>query len=444
MTASISKNVTPKHLLKFALPTIISIVLMSLFGTIDGIFVSRLIDHKAFSAVGIVFPFVSFTMAIGFMLGVGGNALIAKKLGQGKEKEAQENFTLITLVAFGIAIVIAVLGMMLPGFLINVLGANEEIAHLVLEYLRPLLYFLPLVVLSMIFQQFFITIGKAHIITITTFAGGLISAGSNYFLIYVMQMGLRGAAISTSVGLSLSAIVGIVYFIFNRSGSLYFVKPKFDIYAIGRSCINGASEMVAMLSISITAIVMNNRVIEMQGHEAVAAIGIAFAGMGIITSIFIGYSSGIAPIISFNYGKGDTDNLKKIYSYSLRLLGVISTLCIVVAWLLTNPIINLYGVPVGTTLREMSFNGFRIFTAGYIFMAYNTFASMMFTAFNNGKLSTLLSFCRTLVFIIALVLVLPEIFGLNGVWIAVPLAEILAIMMTIYFLKRMKRVYQYA
>lgn len=444
METSISKDVTKGYLIKFALPTMLSMVIMSLFGIVDGIFVSRLIDHSAFAAVNIAFPFFAFAMAIGFMLGVGGNALIAKKLGEGKDREAKENFTLITLVVLGVAVVLTLLGFLFPGLLLNILGADESMSPLVLQYLQPFLIFLPTVMLSMVFQQFFITVGKAHIITITATAGGLISAGSNYFLIYVLDMGLTGAAVSTSIGASLSAFAGIFYFTFKRSGSLYFVVPKIDLYAIARSAINGASEMVTMLAVSITTVFINNILMQMQGFESVAAIGIAFAGMGIMTAVFVGYSSGIAPIISYNYGKGDTDNLKKVYKYSLRLLGIMGAVSVGLAWLLTAPILWVYDVPAGTAIHDMALVSFRIFTAGYIFMAYNAFASMMFTALNNGKISSLLSFSRTLVFVLVSVSVLPEIFGLEGVWITIPFAEFLGIIMTVLFFKKMKGKYKYA
>ncbi|MCL2397190.1 MAG: MATE family efflux transporter [Defluviitaleaceae bacterium] len=444
METSISKKATWGYLLKFSLPTIISMLLMSTFGIVDGIFVARLIDPIALSAVGIVFPFFAFVMAIGFMLGVGGNALVAKKIGAGLETEARVNFSLIALTAFILSVLVAVVGIAFPSFILNILGANDFVYDMALEYMMPLLYFLPAIILGMAFQQFLITEGKAHIITITTVASGLTSAGLNYVFIYLMDMGLRGAAIATSIGFTLPAIIGLLYFTFKRSGNLYFVKPKFEIRVLGRACINGASEMVTMLATSITSVLMNNILMRLQGPEAVAAAGIMFAAMGIFTALFVGFSSGIAPIISYNYGKGDTENLKRVYINSLWLIGIISTLSIGLAWLLTNPIISVYDVPVGTAIYDMAFVGTRILAAGFVFMGFNTFSSMWFTALNNGLVSSVLSFFRTLVFVVIAFLILPEIFGLNGAWVAMPAAELLGIGLTIFFFKKMKRKYNYA
>jgi len=442
---SISKIPTLGHLLKFALPTIFSVLIMSTFGIVDGIFVSRLIDPIALSAVGIVFPFLAFVMAIGFMLGVGGNAMIAKKIGARHEKEARENFSLIVLTAFIASLAISAIGIFFPTFVLNILGANEIVYYMALEYMLPLLYFMPAIVLGMVFQQFLITVGKAHYSAITAFFGGLTSAGLNYVFIYLMDMGLSGAALATSIGYTLPAVVGLVYFTFKRSGSLYFVRPKFDIRALGRTCINGASEMVTMLAASITTVLMNNILMDLDAEGmAVAAAAIMFAGMGIFSALFVGYSSGVAPIISYNYGKGDTDNLKKSYSNSLRLISILSVVSVGLAFLSTDLLISIYDIPVYTPIHSMASTGFMFLAGGFIFMGFNSFASMFFTALNNGVVSSILSLFRTLIFVAAAFMILPGIFGLNGAWAAMPAAEVLGIIMTVVFFKKMKKVYSYA
>ncbi|MCL2841548.1 MAG: MATE family efflux transporter [Defluviitaleaceae bacterium] len=441
---SIAKIPTWTHLLKFSLPTIMSILIMSTFGIVDGIFVSRLIDPNALAPVSIVFPFLGFVMAIGFMLGVGGNALIAKKIGEGKAQEAKENFSLITLISFLLATSIAAIGIIFPDFILSILGTDEYIHQMALSYMLPLLYFLPLIVLGMVFQQFLITAGKAHYSAITAFLGGSTSAGLNFLFIYVMDMGLQGAAFATSIGYSLSAIVGLTFFIFNRKGSLHFVRPRLDLHALGRTCINGASEMVTMISISITSILMNNILLDLEGHEAVAAAGIMFAGMGIFSSLFIGYASGVMPIISYNFGKNDTDNLKKVYVNSLRLIGVISVISVVLAVLSVDVLISIYDVPIDTPIHNMARTGFLFIAASFILMSFNAFSSMFFTALNNGIVSSVLSFFRTLIFISIAFLTLPHFFGLYGVWAAIPTAEVLGIIMTIFFFWKMKKVYKYA
>ncbi|MCL2573564.1 MAG: MATE family efflux transporter [Defluviitaleaceae bacterium] len=443
---SISKKPTWNHLLKFALPTILSMLIMSTFGIVDGIFVSRLIDPIALSVVSLVFPFMSFVMAFGFMMGVGGNALVAKKIGEGREKEGRENFSLITLVSFVVSLALTLIGILFPDFILGILGVDAFAREMSLAYLQPMLWFLPTAVLGMIFQQFLITAGKAHYSAIMSLVGGLTSAGLNYVFIYILDMGLSGAALATSIGFTLPFVVGFIYFIFNRNGKVYLVCPKWDFKALGRASVNGASEMVTMLATSIVAVLMNNILMDLEGggHMAVAAAAIMFGGMGIFSALFVGYSSGVAPIISYNYGKGDTSNLKKTYSNSLRLIGILSAASIVMAILSADLLISIYDIPAGTPMHDMARTGLMFLASGFIFMGFNSFASMFFTALNNGVVSSILSLFRTLIFISIAFLTLPAIFGLNGAWAAIPVAEVLGIVMTILFFKLMKKKYKYA
>ncbi|MCL2855725.1 MAG: MATE family efflux transporter [Defluviitaleaceae bacterium] len=441
---NITKTPTKAHLLKFSLPTILSMLIMSTFGIVDGIFVSRWIDQGALAAVSLVFPFLGFVMAIGFMLGVGGNAMVAKKIGEGKEVEGRQNFSLISLAALIVSAALALIGIFAPDFVMGILGVDAYLRSMALEYMMPLVYFLPFIVLGMVFQQFLITAGKAHYSAITALVGGLTSAGLNFLFIYIMDMGLQGAATATSIGYTLPALVGLIFFTFNRKGNLHFVMPKFDIRALVRTCINGASEMVTMLSTSIVVVIMNNVLMEVADFMAVAAASVMFAGMGIFSSLFIGYSSGVAPITSYNFGKGDTDNLKLSYKNNLIIIGALSVVATGLAFLLVNPLIGVYGFEVGTPIHEMARTGFMFIAVSFVLMAYNSFGTMFFTALNNGVVSSLLSLFRTLVFPTLAFLVLPNIWGLNGVWAAMPVAELLGITLTIGFFKVMKKRYNYA
>ena len=443
---NIAKKPTWTHLLKFTIPTILSILAMNTLGIVDGIFVSRLIDPIALSAVNIVFPFMSFVQAFGFMLGVGGNALVSKKIGEGREKEGRENFSLITLVALIGATIIAISAIFFPDFILNILGADNYIRPMATAYMRPMLYFLPAAVLGMVFQQFLITAGKAHYSAVMSFVGGGLSAGLNYILIYFLDMGISGAAIASGIGWILPAIVGFIYFTFKRNGIIYFVRPKLSLSALGRSCINGASEMVTMLSVSITTILMNNVLMNLDngGAMAVGASAIMFGVMQIFAALFIGYSSGVMPIISYNYGKGDIDNLKKSYSNSLRLIGILSVIATVLAFLTVDLTISIYGIPAGTPTHDMARTGLMFLAGGFIFMGFNSFGSMFFTALNNGLVSSVIALFNTLIFVIIALFTLPMLFGLTGAWVATPAAEFLSILMTITFFKVMKKKYGYA
>jgi Na+-driven multidrug efflux pump len=372
--------------------------------------------------------------------------LVAKKIGEGREKEGRENFSLIALVAFIVCSVLTIFGMLFPDFILNILGVDAYIRAMALAYLQPMLWFSSIVILGMIFQQFLITVGKAHYSTIMAVVGGLSSAGLNYVFIYLLDMGLRGAALATNIGFSMTFIVGLAYFTFKRSGTVYLVRPKWDYRALGRSAVNGASEMVTMLATTVTTVLMNNILMELDGGGpmAVGSAAIMFGGMGIFAALFIGYSSGVAPIISYNYGKGDKENLKQSYSNSLRLIGILSVISLGLAFMFTDLLISVYDIPVGTPMHVMAQTGLRFLASGFIFMGFNTFASMFFTALNNGVVSSILSLFRTLIFMAIAVLTLPAIFGLNGAWAAMPVAELLGIFMTVILFKMMKKRYSYA
>jgi len=441
---SITLTPTWKNLMKFAFPTILSTIIMSTFGVVDGIFVSRLIEPIALAATSVVFPFLGFALAIGLMLGVGGNALIAKKIGEGKDIEARQNFSLISLVGFITSVIIVAVGIIFPDLILDILGVDDFIRPMAHDYLRPLLWFLPVAILGMMFQQFFITVGKAHYGAITALIGGLVSAGLNYVFIRILDMGILGAALATSIGFTLPAILGIVYFSIARRGRLYFVFPKLDFRALGRTCVNGASEMLGMLAVSITTVLMNNVLLDLGGAEAQAAAAVMFTGMGIFTSLFMGYASGVAPIISYNYGKNDTDNLKRAYKNSLFIIGILSVLGVLMAIPSTNLLISIFDIPKGTNMHDMASTAFRFIVASFVFMGFNTFGSMFFTALNNGIVSSIISLMRTLVFVFVAFLTLPVIFGLTGAWAAFPAAEVMAIFVTVFFFVKMKKKYGYA
>ena len=440
----IAKTPTWRHLLIFAFPTIMSMILMNTFGMVDGIFVSRLISPIALAPVSVVFPALSFIMAIGMLLGVGGNAMIAKKIGGGRVEEGRQNFSLITLVGVIVSIIVMVFGLTSPDLVLDILGPDDFIRDMAFDYLQPLLWFLPTTVLGMRFQQFLITVGKAHYGAITAAIGGLLSAGLNFLFIRTLDMGIQGAALATSIGYTLPAILGLIYFTFARKGSLYFVKPRFDIRVLGRTCINGASEMITMLSVSFITVLMNNILINLGGAQAQAAAGVMFAGMGIFSALFVGYSAGVAPIISYNYGKGDKGNLKKAYSNSLRLIGILSVAAMVLAFFSTGLLLRVYDIPAGVPIHGMATTGFRFIIGGFIFMGFNSFASMFFTALNNGVVSSILSLFRTLIFSVIAFMTLPALFDLTGAWLAVPSAEVLGIIITIAFFAAMKKRYGYA
>jgi len=440
---TLDQDITTPWLLKFAAPTILSTVIMSAFGMIDGVFAARLIAPEALAAVGIVWPFLAFVMAVAFMLSIGGSALVGKLIGEGKQAEGRSVFTMLTLVTIGASVVLSVFGALFPETLLNILGVNEFLRPLALTYLTPLVFILPAVMLGFFIQQYFITDGKPSFGLYATIVGGLINLGLNFLLIARWQWGLRGAAISTSIGYAVPAVFGLVYFLRNRKGPLYFSRPSWDLRALGKSCVNGASEMVTMLAMSITAIAMNNILIRLVGHEGVTAATIVGVGQGLLMSLFLGYSSGIAPVISFNYGKQDRNRLKRLFHRSIAIIAASSAIAMLIGFIGVNRLVSIY-LPAGTDGYQLTVYAFRIGLLSFLFMGFNMFASILFTALNNGKLSGVLSFFRTLVFILAMLSLLPAMLGLTGVWLALPAAELLGLAMATWFVIRKSKHYGYA
>ncbi|MCL1949481.1 MAG: MATE family efflux transporter [Turicibacter sp.] len=444
MDSSLDIKINFGSLLKFALPTILSMVIMSVFGSIDGIFISRFIDVASLSAANISMPILTATIAVGAMFAAGGSALVAKKKGEGLEVEARENFSLLIYFIVGISVLAAIIVLIFMEPLLRQLGADDFLMGMTREYITPIVIAIPFISLGFIFNQFLIADGKPTLAMIITIIGGLSNISLNWVFIYLMDMELFGAALATTIGYSVPSVVGIVYFTFFRKGSgLYFVKPRLDLKAITQSMTNGLSEFISMFALTVTTTFMNNIIMDIEGPLGVAAVGIMMAVQGLMTSLFMGYAFGVSPLISFNHGKGDTDNLKKIYALSLKTVFALSLISILVGNVFASPLTAIY-VPRGAEVYEMAVYGLRVVTTGFVFIAFNIFASAMFTALNNGKISGLLSFFRSLVFLSFSFLVMPRFFQMNGVWIAIPLAELLALAMTVYYFKKMKPKYHYA
>lgn len=300
----------------------------------------------------------------------------------------------------------------------------------------------PFGIIAMLFQVFFITAGKATLGMVISMVGGVVTVALDYICIALLDMGITGAAVSTGVGYAVPGLIGLVYFAVNRKGTLYLVNPKMDAGVLLRSCTNGASEMVTNLSQSVITILFNNILMRLAGENGVASITIILYVQGLLNSAFLGYATGIAPIISYNYGKQDHNNLKKTYTISKRVILFTSAITFVGALVFAGPLVSVF-TSQGTAVYEMAVHGFRLFSSCFLFMGFSIFGSSMFTALSNGRVSAIISFMRALVFVVAAVLLLPMVFALDGVWLAVPVAEILGLLVTLYYIRKLKVKYQY-
>lgn len=441
MSNSITKDFKFFSLIRFALPTIIMMVFMSLYTIIDGIFISRLIGTDALSASNIVYPVISIILAVGIMLSTGGSALIAKKLGEGKDIEAREDFSFLIIVSFLFSIVILLLGNIFIYPIVRALGSTDVLLPYCVDYLSISLFLAPAAMLQIMFQTFFVTAGKPFIGLILTISGGIANMVLDYLFMGPFHMGISGAALATGIGQLIPAVIGLFYFFFTRN-SLYITKPVFRFHIIKESCFNGSSEMVTNLSSAIVTYLFNVTMLKFLGEPGVAAITIVLYGQFLFNALYLGFSMGVAPVISYNHGSQNLSLLKRIFKICIGFISVSSVIITSVA-LVSSPFIVEIFTPKGTDTYTIAKTGFFLFSINYIFAGINIFSSSMFTAFSDGKVSALISFVRTFVLIVLNIILLPYMIGVNGVWLAVPMAEFMTLFLSVYFFCKKRNVYHY-
>lgn len=416
--------------MKFSIPTMVMMVFMSLYQMVDGVFISNLVGEIALTALNVVYPFTSVIVGVAIMLATGSSAIIALNMGQGRNREAKENFTFIVGIGIVFSAAIAILGLIFIEQILVFLGATPRIYELCREYLIVMIVSTPMCVLQLLFQTYFVTAGKPKLGLILTAVSGITNVVLDALFVAVFHMGIFGAAIATALGYSIMAVYGLIYFALNRRGQLYFVRPKMRWKVLSKTCINGISEMVNNLSVAITTLLFNVIGIRYLMEEGVAAISIVLYAQFIMTSIFMGYASGVAPIFSFKYGADDRNQIRKIFKISVIFISVLSVGVFLFAYPSAKPIAMVFASHNDYVLH-LAVDGFNLFAVSFLFTGLNIFASSLFTAFSNGAVSGLLSFLRTFVFLVAALILLPKMIGKNGIWLAVPLAEGLAFVFSV-------------
>ncbi|MEG2000236.1 MAG: MATE family efflux transporter [Evtepia sp.] len=432
---SLAQNWTMRKLIQFTLPTTAMLVFISMYQMVDGIFVSNLIGSDALSAINIVYPLINVILAIAIMFASGGSALIAKDMGEGERERAKENFTMLILVGFLLSLLFSVMGLFFTEPIIRMLGATDLIVQYCIDYLKPLLIFAPFMMLQLLFQNLFATAGKPHLGLLTTLFSGCVNIILDYIFIARLHIGIGGAALATLIGYCCATVFGILYFALNRSGTLYFVKPKFSLSTLLKVCGNGSSEMVSNISVAVITFVLNFYMLKFYGEDGVAAITVILYASFLLTSAYLGFSGGTAPVFSYYYGANDPDMLKKLFRYSMILVVASSIVTFLIALVLADPIISVFARR-GTRVFEIAHKGFPLFAISFLLTGVNIFASALFTAFSNGKISALISFLRTFLFIMLFLAVLPPLIGVTGIWIAVPLAEFATLFISLICFKR--------
>ena len=445
MHNSLAQKFNVWSLIKFTLPSMLMMVVFSMYSVVDGMFISKFVGTDALAGLNIIFPVTNILVAIIIMVAHGGNAVISKYMGEGNDERARQVFTSLVLVGITFGVVHMTIGLSLLRKIAYALGANEATIEYAVAYGGTMLLFAPLAVLQMLYQTFFTTAGKPNIGLVLTLVSGVTNVILDYVFIVPLELGIGGAALATSIGQAIPAIFGTCYFAFNRKGTLHYVVPKLTMRELTKSLTNGSSEMLSNVSVAITTMIFNIKMGRLLGEDGIAAITIIQYTQFLLTSLFMGYSSGIAPVVGFKYGARDTAQQKLIFKLSIVLIGVTSLLIFGISIPCRGLLVSIFSSEAeNANVYELACYGFLLFAPSYLFVGYNIFASSYFTAFSNGFVSALLSFMRTLVFLLICLLVLPAIWGVEGVWLAVPVAEALALIMSIVFLVKYGKKYGYA
>lgn len=428
-------------LLRFALPSILMMMFMSLYTVVDGFFVSRFVGDAALASVNIVYPAVSLVLAAGVMLSTGGSAVVARLLGEGDERTARESFTLFTVFGLGIGLVFALLGLTAAEPISRLLGADEALLADCTVYLRILLLTAPAYMLQLVFEQFFVTAGKPGLGLGLIVGAGVANMVLDYIFIVPMGMGVAGAALATSVGYLVPGLAGAAFFASRKHG-LRFIRPVWRPRMLLGACGNGASEMVTNLSNALVTFLFNLFMMRLLGSDGVSAITIVLYAQFLLTALYMGFSMGVAPVVSYNYGAENHARLHRIFR-ACSLFVVLSSVAVTAVSLLAHgAIVGLFS-PAGSNVNAIATAGFLRFAPAFLFAGVNIFASAFFTALSDGKTSALISFLRTFGFILLALVTLPPLLGVDGVFMSVPLAEACSCVAAIFFLLRGRKRFHY-
>lgn len=443
MKIQLSEHFTYKKLIKFTIPTIIMMIFTSIYGIVDGIFVSNCVGSGPFAALNLIYPALMVLGTIGFMIGTGGSALVSKTMGEGDKKKANEYFSMLIYLLIIIGIIFTIFGALFINPISKLLGADETMLEDCIVYGRTLMLFLVPFALQNSFQSFLIVAEKPTLGLIVSIAAGITNMILDLLFVYIFKMGLFGAALATGISQVVGAVIPLIYFIKNNDNTLKLSKAKFDFKAIFQTCTNGSSEMLTNLSMSLVTILYNMQLMKYAGADGVVAYGIIMYVSFIFVGTYLGYSIGTAPIVGYHYGAGNTEELKCLLKKSLILIGITAIVMTGLAEVSSKLLASIF-VSYDLELLKMTTIAIRLFSISFIINGFNIFASSFFTALNNGVVSATISFLRTLVFQVAAIVILPLIFELNGIWFAVVIAEILALVVSIIFFICNRKKYKYA
>lgn len=442
MSIQLSEHFTYKKLFRFCLPTIAMMLCTSIYGIVDGFFVSNYVGKTAFAAVNLIMPFLMILACFGFMIGTGGSALVGKTLGEGKREKANRYFTMMVCLTLTLGVIMSVLGIVFMRPISYMLGASEEMIGDCVLYGRIINGFNWAFMLQYLFQSFFVTAEKPQLGFIVTIAAGVTNMVLDALFVAVFHWGIAGAAWASIIGQCVGGILPLIYFLRPNGSLLRLVKTKIEARVLVKACLNGSSELMTSISASFVGMLYNFQLLKYAGENGVAAYGVVMYTQMIFAAIFLGYTVGTAPIISYHYGAGHHDELKNMLKKSLVVMAGGGVAMLALAWTLAGPLAGMF-VGYDPALREITKGALTIYACAFLLFGFNIFASAFFTALNNGGVSAAISFLRTLVFQTLAVLILPVLLGLEGIWWAVTAAEGLALVVSAVFIVGKRKQYHY-
>ena len=442
----LSDHFTYKRLLRFVLAPILMMIFTSIYSVVDGFFVSNFAGHDAFVAINLIWPVLMILGGVGFMFGAGGTAIVSKTLGEGDKKRANEYFTLVVIVTFVVGAVLgATFYFVLPP-IVALIGGKGAQAQDAINYGRILMASMPFFMLQNLFQSFFITAEKPKLGFIFTVCSGVTNMALDALFIAVFKWGIVGAAVATAIAQVVGGIAPVVYFSRPNTSLLRFVKTKWYGKALLKTCFNGSSELLGNIAMSLVSIIYNLQLFKIAGEEGngVAAYGVIMYVQFVFVAIFIGYCLGVAPIVGYNFGAQNREELQNIFKKSLIVIAITSVAMTVLSEALADVIAWMFMWGDTPDLIPMTARGMRLYSICYLFCGFCMFCSSFFTALNNGLISAIVSFLRTLVFQIVAIFVLPIWLGLDGIWLATPTAELLSATVSFVMFLANNKKYHYA
>ena len=432
----INENFNSKKLIKFTLPTILMTIFTSIYGIVDGLFVSNIINNDAFASINLIMPFTMLLGAVGLMFGTGGSALVSKTLGKKDSLKANRYFSMIIRTAFVVGLVLVILGFILMKPIAIFLGAKDELLNMCIIYGRLLMISTPLLLLQNCFQSFMIVEEKANLGLLFSIISGVSNMLLDFVMIFVLKLGIAGAASATMLSQIIGGILPLIYFK-KYSNKLKLTKTETQFKPIIKTCTNGISEMISNMSYSIVNILFNLQVIKYIGLNGVIAYGIINYVSFLFISIYLGFSTGIIPIIAYNYGAGKKQEIRKILKLSMKILFICSLIVTLISEVFSKTFVSIF-VSNNQELLKISITAFRLFSISYIVDWFNLYSSSFFTALNDGKTSGIISFFRAFIGQVIMIFILPYIFGTNGLWLAATFGELITVVISLYYYKKYK------